>query len=238
MGALHQALLGYKVAGGSVPTANLLFEYHSNSLTGADNDPITTWLDSSINARDAAQASAGNKPTTKTNIINGRPVARFDGGDWLIFSPDTGSMNAMTFFAVMKVSDSGNRTILGGSTNSAQVRITGQKIELLKAGVSTLGTSTTGFSTTSFFTIALTYDQAAGSNNLRFYLNGSADGAVSISTDLSGTGSDELGRRDSGGTGTERFLGDVAHIMAYNAVLSAGDLTAAHDYLRTLYAHY
>lgn len=224
--------------GGSVPTANLLFEFHSDSLTGADNDPISTWLDSSINSRDGIQASAGNQPTTKTAILNGRTIARFDGGDWLVFTPNTGSMNAITFFAVIKCIDSGLRTLLCGAANSAQIRMNASKIELVRATSSVLGTSTTALSTTTFFTIALTYDQAAGSNQLKFYVNGAADGVATATTDLSTPGCDQVGRRDTGGTGSERFNGDVAHMMAYNAVLSTGDLAAVHDYLRTLYAHY
>lgn len=48
-------------------------------IAGADDDPVTTWPDVSGSGNDAGQATAGAKPTYKTNILNGKPVVRFDG---------------------------------------------------------------------------------------------------------------------------------------------------------------
>src|SRR5580765_7415799 len=39
----------------------------------ADGDPVTTWLDSSVNGNNATQTGA-LRPTFKTNILNGKPV--------------------------------------------------------------------------------------------------------------------------------------------------------------------
>lgn len=47
----------------------------------ADNDPIGYWADKSGNGNHATQATTSAKPTYKTNIQNGQPVARFDSGD-------------------------------------------------------------------------------------------------------------------------------------------------------------
>jgi hypothetical protein len=43
-----------------------------------DNDPVATWADASGNANDATQGTAANRPIYKTNIVNGKPVVRFD----------------------------------------------------------------------------------------------------------------------------------------------------------------
>ena len=54
----------------------------AHKLTGlSDDDPLTTWTDSSPNNNDASQSSATLKPLYKTNILNGKPVIRFDGTD-------------------------------------------------------------------------------------------------------------------------------------------------------------
>lgn len=56
----------------------------ADSLALADADPVATWTDSSGNGNNATQATSGSQPTYKTNIVNGKPVVRFDGtDDWL-----------------------------------------------------------------------------------------------------------------------------------------------------------
>lgn len=58
----------------------------ASELTGlADADPVESWTDLSGNARHLAQGTAGNRPTFRTNVINGHPVVRFDGVDDRLF---------------------------------------------------------------------------------------------------------------------------------------------------------
>ncbi len=47
----------------------------------ADGDPVGGWADQSGQGNHASQATAGNKPLLKLNIVNGRSVLRFDGVD-------------------------------------------------------------------------------------------------------------------------------------------------------------
>lgn len=54
--------------------------YKASSLALNDNDPVTTWTDLSGGGRDLT-SSGTNRPTYKTNIINGKAVVRFDGTD-------------------------------------------------------------------------------------------------------------------------------------------------------------
>jgi hypothetical protein len=53
-----------------------------------DDDAVSTWTDSSGNGNDATQGTGSAKPTFKTNILNGEPVIRFDGGDRLAFATE------------------------------------------------------------------------------------------------------------------------------------------------------
>ncbi|MCK5606161.1 hypothetical protein KAR91_29955, partial [Candidatus Pacearchaeota archaeon] len=50
-------------------------------FTLSDGDPITTWFDQSGNSNDATQGVAARRPTYRENIINTRPIVRFDGTD-------------------------------------------------------------------------------------------------------------------------------------------------------------
>lgn len=54
----------------------------AEAITGlVDNDPVATWTDQSGVGNDATQGTAGNRPIYKTNILNGKPVVRFDNSN-------------------------------------------------------------------------------------------------------------------------------------------------------------
>jgi hypothetical protein len=53
----------------------------ADALSLNDDDPVATWPDSSGQGNDASQATAGQRPKYKTNIINGKPAVLFDGTD-------------------------------------------------------------------------------------------------------------------------------------------------------------
>lgn len=54
----------------------------ADTLTGlSDDDPIQTWPDESGKGNDLTQATSGKRPLYKINVLNGRPVVRFDGVD-------------------------------------------------------------------------------------------------------------------------------------------------------------
>ncbi len=55
--------------------------YKADALNFSDNTPISVWYDSSGNAQNLSQASNVQKPVLKTNVLNGKPVLRFDGLD-------------------------------------------------------------------------------------------------------------------------------------------------------------
>ena len=56
--------------------------WDATKITGLeDGDPVGTWSDLSGNGKDLSQASAGNKPTYKTDIQNGLPAVLGDGSD-------------------------------------------------------------------------------------------------------------------------------------------------------------
>jgi hypothetical protein len=69
-----------RAAGGGIPdVAGLVVWLDASSITGlADGDPITTWTDRSGKGNHAT-ASGTARPLYKTNIQNGRSIARFDG---------------------------------------------------------------------------------------------------------------------------------------------------------------
>lgn len=60
---------------------NLKAWYDATTLTGADGSSVSSWLDQSGNEAHMFQGTSAAQPILKTNILNGRPVVRFDGVD-------------------------------------------------------------------------------------------------------------------------------------------------------------
>ena len=79
----------------------------ADSLSLSDGDAVGTWADQSGNANDATQTTAVNKPSFKTNIVNSKPVIRFDGVNDYFSLPDfcSGFSVAEIFIVVKRVLD-------------------------------------------------------------------------------------------------------------------------------------
>jgi len=58
--------------------ANLQARYDATRISAGNNDSIGTWSDETTNGHDL---TGNNRPIYKPNIINGKPVVRFDGND-------------------------------------------------------------------------------------------------------------------------------------------------------------
>lgn len=84
----------------------------------SDGDPIGTWSDFSGNGNDATQASGSLKPTYKTSIINGLPVARFDSSDDAMATALSISGAPATYFLVYSANTlGGGKRVIQGSNN-------------------------------------------------------------------------------------------------------------------------
>ena len=74
---------GFHQTGALNPSSlNPVLWLDATTITGlADGDLVGVWPDVSGNGNDVTQATAGLKPVYKTNVINDKPVVRFDGTD-------------------------------------------------------------------------------------------------------------------------------------------------------------
>jgi len=81
-----------------------------------DGDAIATWT--TMGGVSFTQASAGAKPSFQTNEIDGKPVARFDGGDYLDYSGTIALGTVHTIAFVVKFSNVVTQSrILGGTAS-------------------------------------------------------------------------------------------------------------------------
>lgn len=85
-------------------------------ISGLSNDdPISTW---SGRETSGATASSTARPTYKTNILGGNPVARFDGSND-VMTPDESDV-ARCVFAVVDLASDANHGLIGDSLSGVQ----------------------------------------------------------------------------------------------------------------------
>lgn len=85
----------------------------------SDGNAIGSWPDKSGNAYDPTQATAAAKPTYKTAIQGGNPVARFDGGDSLYKNQNLSTVNALTYIITCSFTSNVSRNMVFDAKNYA-----------------------------------------------------------------------------------------------------------------------
>jgi hypothetical protein len=187
------------------------------------SDFVDAWADQSGNSRNFTQTGS-NRPQWIDNVLNGKPVLRFDGvNDRML---NTSTYNIQEIFIIL------NNT--GGATFAhLQTPLTKQSIAT--ADDRAFGTCTNG-------TTDLSEDGMAGATGT--YVNGiqtedfaplssfkilnGRRAAGSVSWDSSSIGSD--------GTNNSRcWVGDYAEIIVYDNILSASDRTLITNYINSKY---
>lgn len=219
--------------------------YDATTISASDNDPVGTWADSSGNGRTLTQATAGLRPTYRTNIQNGRPVVRFDGVDDLIFY-DPGSNwfspTQMTYFVTLVrrgvKSDAGSfGAVADLQTTDTQVggwvanyEGAGAAVDLQDYfGGAGQAIQVHPGNNSPFITSAV-YDQNVTNGTVR-YLNGTA-GATSTVTNAVNVRNLTVGaRRQGGANGNNHSQADFCEILIYNGVLSTANRRGVESYL-------
>lgn len=235
----------YTPSGSNPDTVSgLILWFKADAITGLnDGDPVTTWNDSSVSANNATQATASQKPLYKTNILNGKPVVRFDGSnDELVTINNTGISGnyTLTVFAVFKstVSPADYPAIFSqnpGTTDlGVSLTLNGNR-PALDSWINRWRVDN-AINTTDFYVVSITKAAGALSPNSTIYHNGTsqagavegANGTPNVTSAVMRIGSlDNLANR--------YITGDLAELIIYNAVLSTSDRQAVERYLALKY---
>lgn len=193
----------------------------------SDGDPIATWFDQSLNGDDLTQSTESKKPLYKTNILNGKPVVRFDGtDDFMIIN--AGLVQPEHVFCVFNLKqNSVNDNIFDGygTGNLMRVYTSGAgPVQAMYAGAS-LGAIT--INTTSFYIASCCFNGASS----EFRINGgnTASGDAG-STDGVGVTLAMWGNQSSNPTEV-----DFAEFIVYDSALSAGNRRRVEQYLASKY---
>lgn len=218
----------------------------------ADGAAIATWPDQSGKGNNATQATTANKPTYKTGILNGRPVVRFDGGDWLSGGDilDFDYTDKFTIFVVHKnTAGAGDQSLMGKLDSASPFQ--GWELAYtpdtkIAAGVVSDWTTNNALwleyntTLTSNHIVTMRYNGNAnpGTGDLDLWRDGVALAlSATVKNGLSATSVNAIpftvGARNNGAA--NKITGDIAEIVIYNRALSDSERQQVERYLSQKY---
>jgi len=238
VGALLLWACGHASAG--LVTDNLQLWLKADAIAGLNNnDPVSTWVDSSVNGRNATQSGAA-RPTYITGALNSKPVVRFDGFvDYMaVADNNVWAFSDFNMFVVVKMTATSSewwkRSWLAQDDGSGPMPkwiwsydpTAGSQIWHYYNGVTLWGAAWTP-STSQYYVLEL---RKSGSN-YSFYEDGNANGTASSATPIPNASSPlTVGKAEQG-----TFQGDIAEVVIYNAALSNADRNQTGWYLGDKY---
>jgi hypothetical protein len=221
----RQRHFSYKAAGASIALDTRYIHGVSDGTT------VQTWSDRSGNARDAAQATAGNRATYKTAIQGGNGILRFDGNDFYNATFVTGT--AYSLYIIFKRSGSNsnafdNVTFAASAGISNNSSANARRYQILYAD-SSGNVFTTSSNATGGISIARndnwnihSVTAPIASGTARYLLNEASEQTEDVSA-RAGVTSGTV-RMTVGATSWDnvfRFNGDMGLLVAYESAHSA-----------------
>lgn len=195
------------------------------TFTFGTGSKVAQWNDKSGNAYHMVQGTAALQPD-RSSTINSLASVRFSSATSTRLTTATSlAYKPVTICSVILPSSGAFQNIIGTATNGFASRVTPSlNLEMLKMGIASIGSSSGTVSSTVANLASFTYD-AVGA--YAFYINGAASGSgtnnQTIDTQVSSIGI---------GPAAEFFNGDIGELLVYPSVLSAGNLTNVHNYLK------
>ena len=221
--------------------------FSSNTIPGlqlwlkADSVPvhisgsnIAQWYDCSGNSYSIIQSNTAMQPTVQNNVINGRPVIRFDGSNDYLTGGNILNMGT----------NSWDIYVIGRSTNNDGAIVT--KYDNASDNIYGLGYYNSSLYW-SFYAKNIVTNLAAGkfyyynaksSRSIlqnELFVNNNSEGATSISSANRDcpTCNFDIGYADAV---FDHFNGDIAEIIIYNTILNPAQKTQLESYLQSKYA--
>ncbi len=206
------------------------------SITLASGSKIDTWKDKSANAKNATQSTDSARPLYTPNILNGKPIVRFDGTNDMLSLPTgvlpTGN-TPYTLFSLVSAASTANN---GGWLSLANTGVTSQSVAFrFDSGNfiyqywwgNDVNSANNSIVTNNWYIVDTPYDTSTGRV---LYINGQA---VGTSTAINRSGSESAGALSVGrAAGATEFLnGDIAEILVYNRTFRNADRVLVERYL-------
>jgi hypothetical protein len=212
-------------------SANLKFWLKPESLSAlSNNDPVSTWPDSSGNSHDVT-AAGGVRPLYKTNQLNGMAGVAFDGIDDFLFNANSPQASTVyTMFMVLKFTSASGTEVpfrIGESAGYGMYKSSGTRTVLHRL----VADCADGSATTS-----AEYWSAVRTSAplLSFFVNGGSQSVTnSTSNVLAPEAATYVGRFSGAGL---YFAGTLFEILCYNTNLGTTDRQTIEAALAAKYA--
>lgn len=198
-----------------------------------DGDAISTWTDRSGRGNNATSTST-QRPTFKTNIVNGKPIARFDGVDDRFVLPSFASLTAGEIFLVIKCRLDPNvdgKTGIWSMNANSGVSLSHFPFtdgNIYESWGSTVR-KTVGNPTPSLASWRV-YNVFSASNDYGVNLDNSS--LFTTATNTVGFSATEYIGVSTGVPGTQWLDGDVAAVAMYDNKLASDDRTLVYNYFK------
>ncbi len=204
--------------------SGLLAWWKADSLSLSNNDPVSSWTDSSGNGKTATGSSI-TRPLYKTSIFGSMPAVVFDGSDDEMSFSNTSltTEGAYTIIWVGKIS--ADSIIVGNDTTNIQIRKYRSSSNNISKFFDSIDQQSSAFSTAFNAAVMCTWRRPAGSVTVNtFFENATTRGTAN---DTNGFTLNRIGRTSYGGFAN----GSFGEICIYNSNLSDANISS-------LYADY
>lgn len=201
--------------------SGLLLWLRADWLNYTDGDTVATWTDSSGNNNHANAATANNRPTFKTNVVNGKPALRYDGNSDLL-TLTSALTTVRQIFIVMKWDNQviDYVPILGGATTYDFHGTPGSSYVVWSSYSSACVTGGSGWNNGTLLTATTIPKDRTAFQLIELQTSCNAT-VANISTDR--------------GTMARSIHGDIAEVILYNRTLSTTERQNVERYLKTKY---
>jgi hypothetical protein len=222
----------------------------ASQITGLnDGDAVATWSDLSGLANDVTQATASQKPTYKTAILNGRAVVRFDGvDDFMETAVNFGTNNSLAgdivasvFVVYRKLNVNAGHAYGWGTGATMPLKSVGVYDDNSIQQYAFAGNNGLNFNSCASSTwFVREFHKSAGAINTtgETLLNGTSDlrsGSSANTPNVRGSDSFKVGRW----TDTSYHLeGDVAELLVYQGTAASSNRAGIRAYLNAKWAVY
>lgn len=206
-------------------TDDLVVHFDASELTLNNDDPVATWPDLSGNNYDAGQVSSTLQPVFKTNILNGKPVVRFNGKYLKTNSFSAALTQPNTVFIVWNPNPNGAMYATDGLNQESSISVSATDLIRIRAAtpfITYLRTGTDWLLNTALFSGEESTIWENGESKISGNIGSNALDGLTIGA-----------RNDSQPIDIKNPLnGDIAEILVYDGELSETDRKAVEEYLR------
>lgn len=240
---INNSVIGITGPGGvGASSSNVLWVRPEELAVVADGTDITNWTDFSGNSNDMSQANTSFTPRYYNNILNGRPVVRFEqaNGRLVRTSFSTFPTSEITAVYVNRNSDSGDGVLSyarSGSDNEFLL-FSSNNLRVFRGG--TNPSSGVSFNDNSFHIAQASWRSSNG--RMSVWKDGSQD--FNTTGNATGTGitaggslaiAGEQDGVNSGYAESQAHFGDFAEVIVYNLELNSTQSIIVQNYLSAKY---